>query len=104
MATSLLQRGHDVVGFDVWAPTLDKFRLRGGQVASSPRQAARDLYILMVATAKQVETVLFDESDGAAFGVYSFLFAADFRLIDSISPAQECHDPDLFHCTQRICN
>lgn len=71
MATNLLQRGHEVVGFDVWAPTLEKFRSNGGRVASSPRDAASDIFILMVATAQQVESVLFDGSNGAAQCMFS---------------------------------
>ena len=66
MASHLLHLKHKVVGFDVYKPTLDRFREKGGQIATSPREAANNVFILMVANAQQVNSVLFDESDGAA--------------------------------------
>ena len=65
MATHLLRQKHEVVGFDVWQPSLDKFRNAGGQTASSPREAANNVFICMVANAQQVDSVLFDEATGA---------------------------------------
>lgn len=68
MASHLLHLKHTVVGFDVYKPALDRFRENGGQTAPSPKEAANNVFILMVANAHQVNSVLFDESDGAAQG------------------------------------
>lgn len=61
MATNLVKQGHAVTGFDVWAPTLDRFKQAGGHAASTPAEAVRDkdFCILMVATAQQAQSVLF---------------------------------------------
>lgn len=67
MASHLVRCGHRVTGFDVYEPSLEKFRAAGGQTASSPKQAASgsDIFICMVANAQQADTVLFDLQDGA---------------------------------------
>ncbi|KAH8670780.1 NAD binding domain of 6-phosphogluconate dehydrogenase-domain-containing protein [Xylariales sp. PMI_506] len=67
MATNLVKRGYAVVGFDVWGPTLEKFRAAGGSTASSPAEtvASRNFCVCMVATAQQAQQVLID-GDGAA--------------------------------------
>lgn len=61
MATNLVKQGHSVTGFDVWAPTLDKFKQAGGSTAATPAEAVQDKQycILMVATAQQAQSVLF---------------------------------------------
>jgi 3-hydroxyisobutyrate dehydrogenase len=70
MASHLLKLGHNVTGYDVYEPSLAKFREVGGQTASSPRQAAQgsDFLICMVANAQQAESVLFDSDNGAVQG------------------------------------
>ncbi len=67
MATHLIKQGYRVTGFDVWAPTLDRFASAGGLTAPSPAAAVTDkLYcVCMVATAQQAQSVLF-EGPGAA--------------------------------------
>jgi 3-hydroxyisobutyrate dehydrogenase len=67
MATALLKKGHQVTGFDVWAPTLERFAAAGGQVSTSPRETVKEAkyVIFMVATAAQILTALF-EGDAAA--------------------------------------
>ncbi|KAM7214482.1 3-hydroxyisobutyrate dehydrogenase [Rhypophila decipiens] len=62
MATHLLKRGYNVTGFDVWAPTLEKFRAAGGQTATTPSEAVanKPYCVCMVATAAQAHSVLFD--------------------------------------------
>lgn len=72
MSTHLVGLGHQVTGFDVWAPSMEKFGAQGGQIASSPRAAAQgnDHFVCMVANAAQAESVLFDASTGAVQGQY----------------------------------
>jgi 3-hydroxyisobutyrate dehydrogenase-like beta-hydroxyacid dehydrogenase len=71
MASHLLKLGNNVTGYDVYEPSLAKFREVGGRTASSPRQAAQggDLLICMVANAQQAESVLFDSDNGAVQGM-----------------------------------
>jgi 3-hydroxyisobutyrate dehydrogenase len=71
MSSHLVKMGHIVCGFDVYEPSLEKFRKLGGQTASSPREAATgsDSFICMVANSQQAETVLFDPVDGAVKGM-----------------------------------
>ena len=70
MATHLTKCGYTVTGYDVYAPSLARFSDVGGRVASSPAEAAKDcsIFICMVASAKQAEEVLFDETSGAVKG------------------------------------
>ena len=73
MACHLVKSGYHVTGFDVWAPSVEKFAGAGGGsvAAGSAREAARqsEVFICMVANAKQAEAVLFDEERGAVKGM-----------------------------------
>lgn len=62
MATNLVKEGYSVTGFDVWAPTLDRFKQAGGSTANTPTEAVQDknFCIVMVATAQQAQSVLFE--------------------------------------------
>lgn len=62
MATHLVQEGYSVTGFDVWAPTLERFAQAGGQAATTPSAAvhAKDYCVVMVATAQQAQSVLLE--------------------------------------------
>jgi 3-hydroxyisobutyrate dehydrogenase len=62
MATNLIKKGYPVTGFDVWAPTLERFSSAGGQTAITPRETVRNTktVIFMVATAAQILSALFD--------------------------------------------
>lgn len=62
MATNLVKEGYSVTGFDVWAPTLDRFKQAGGSIANAPAEAVQDknFCIVMVATAQQAQSVLFE--------------------------------------------
>ncbi|KAI8624972.1 NAD binding domain of 6-phosphogluconate dehydrogenase-domain-containing protein [Xylariaceae sp. FL1651] len=62
MATHLVKQGYAVTGFDVWAPTLERFRAAGGSAASTPAEAVRgrEHVVCMVATAAQAQEVLLD--------------------------------------------
>jgi 3-hydroxyisobutyrate dehydrogenase-like beta-hydroxyacid dehydrogenase len=81
MASRLVIKGHKVTGYDVFEPSLDKFKAAGGDIASSPTEAARqkDYFICMVANAQQVDSVLFDPENGA---VHSMLYIAPRRRTD----------------------
>lgn len=70
MASHLLSKGHNITGFDVYEPSLAKFRALGGQVSSSPKDAARgkDYFIVMVANSTQADSVLFNPENGAVQG------------------------------------
>ncbi|KAI1171000.1 NAD binding domain of 6-phosphogluconate dehydrogenase-domain-containing protein [Nemania sp. FL0916] len=67
MATHLIKEGYAVTGFDVWPPTLERFRAAGGSIASTPAEAVRghDYVVCMVATAAQAEAVLFEGENPA---------------------------------------
>lgn len=72
MATNLIKRGYSVTGFDVWGPTLDKFKAAGGLAATTPAETVKDkdYVVCMVATAAQAQAVLI-EGDGPALGALS---------------------------------
>lgn len=67
MASHLVKLGHKVTGFDVYEPTLEKFKAVGGESSSSPRQCAQnaEVFICMVANSQQANSVLFDSNNGA---------------------------------------
>ncbi|GAB1319152.1 3-hydroxyisobutyrate mitochondrial [Madurella fahalii] len=67
MATHLLKQGYAVTGFDVWAPTLERFKAAGGLTAATPSEAVagKPFCICMVATAQQAQSVLLDGADPA---------------------------------------
>lgn len=67
MATHLVQEGYPVTGFDVWAPTLERFRQAGGSTAATPAEAVQGkaFCVCMVATAQQAQAVLL-QGDHAA--------------------------------------
>lgn len=67
MATHLVKQGYRVTGFDVWQPTLDRFREAGGFTATTPAEAVADknYCICMVATAQQAQAVLFEGPEPA---------------------------------------
>lgn len=62
MATNLVKQGFPVTGFDVWGPTLERFRQAGGSSATTPAEAVagKDLCVVMVATAQQAQSVLLE--------------------------------------------
>lgn len=67
MATHLVKQGYTVTGFDVWAPTLERFKEAGGLTATSPALAVADkqFCVCMVATPQQAQSVLIDGPDAA---------------------------------------
>lgn len=64
MATNLVKshsKAYSVTGFDIWGPTLERFTAQGGKTATTPRDTVKGAkyVVLMVATAQQVDDVLF---------------------------------------------
>lgn len=71
MATHLVKDGYAVHGFDVFPTSVERFKAAGGIPASSLHDSAKDkdYYVCMVASAPQVQSVLFGEA-GIVSGVY----------------------------------
>ncbi|KUI61716.1 putative oxidoreductase YgbJ [Cytospora mali] len=67
MATNLVKKGYSVTGFDVWGPTLEKFKAAGGNTASTPAEAVgkKAFCVVMVATAQQAQEVLLEREQPA---------------------------------------
>ncbi|KAK3318910.1 NAD binding domain of 6-phosphogluconate dehydrogenase-domain-containing protein [Apodospora peruviana] len=67
MATHLIKSGYVVTGFDVWGPTLERFKASGGLTATTPAETVADkpFCVCMVATAQQAQSVLLDGPDAA---------------------------------------
>ncbi|CEJ58843.1 Putative Oxidoreductase, acting on the CH-OH group of donors, NAD or NADP as acceptor [Penicillium brasilianum] len=63
MATHLVKEGYPVHGFDVFPTSVERFKAAGGIPASSLEESAngKDYYVCMVASAPQVQTVLFGD-------------------------------------------
>jgi len=63
MATHLVKQGYPVTGFDVYPPSLEKFKAAGGVPSTSLSDSAKDkpFYIVMVASAMQAQPALFDK-------------------------------------------
>lgn len=103
MASHLLSKGHNITGFDIYKPSLAKFGALGGQVSSSPKDAARgkDYFIVMVANSTQADSVLLDPENGAMQGKRaSYLPASKFLTGGSSSGKR---DPThLLHCSSCV--
>ncbi|KAI5860877.1 NAD binding domain of 6-phosphogluconate dehydrogenase-domain-containing protein [Durotheca rogersii] len=67
MATNLVKQGYKVTGFDVWLPTLERFKAAGGSTGTTPAEAVagKDFCVCMVATAQQAQAVLVDGENPA---------------------------------------
>jgi 3-hydroxyisobutyrate dehydrogenase len=67
MATNLIKKGYPVTGFDIWAPTRERFVTAGGSASTSPRETVRDAQyvIFMVATAAQILAAMFEGETAA---------------------------------------
>jgi 3-hydroxyisobutyrate dehydrogenase len=72
MATHLVKEGYPVHGFDVFPASVERFATAGGIPTSSLQESARDkdFYVCMVASAPQVESVLYGE-EGIVAGTRS---------------------------------
>lgn len=67
MTTNLVREGYPVTGFDIYGPTLDKFRKLGGLTVRKPAAATagKDFCVCMVATKEQAQDVLLDGEEAA---------------------------------------
>ncbi|KAF4955240.1 hypothetical protein FSARC_11913 [Fusarium sarcochroum] len=67
MAANLVKEGYAVTGFDLYGPTLDRFKQVGGSTATKPTEAvASSLHcVCMVATAQQAQDVILDNENAA---------------------------------------
>ena len=65
MATNLIRKGYQVYGYDISSSTLDRFEKQGGHACQTISELAKenDYYICMVASAPQVQNVLFNTED-----------------------------------------
>lgn len=63
MATHLVKQGYSVTGFDLYGPSLDRFKAAGGIPSTSLSESATDkpFYIVMVASQWQAQPALFDK-------------------------------------------
>jgi 3-hydroxyisobutyrate dehydrogenase len=86
MATHLVKQGYAVTGFDVWQPTLDKFKAAGGIPSKTLSESAKDkqFYVVMVATAQQAQQAVFDAEDG---GIISTLPKGATLILCSTVPS-----------------
>jgi 3-hydroxyisobutyrate dehydrogenase len=70
VATNLVKQGYSVTGFDLYQPSLDKFKAAGGTPSTSLTDSAtnKPFYIVMVASAQQAQPAIFgkDGKDGIA--------------------------------------
>ncbi|KAJ5160257.1 uncharacterized protein N7482_007261 [Penicillium canariense] len=84
MATHLVKEGYPVHGFDVFPASVDRFKTAGGIPASSLQESAdgKQYYVCMVASAPQVQSVLFGEG-----GIVSALPQNATLLLCSTVPA-----------------
>ncbi|KAK2743754.1 hypothetical protein FQN55_007158 [Onygenales sp. PD_40] len=71
MATNLVKQGYVVKGYDVWGPTLERFKAAGGQKSSSPADATEGnmFNVCMVATAAQAQSAIFDHENAIVKGL-----------------------------------
>ena len=65
MAANLIKQGYPVQAFDVFQPSLDRFKEKGGVATASLAEVAEGcLYcVCMVATAAQVEAIVFQHKE-----------------------------------------
>lgn len=63
MASALLKADFAVTGFDLWQPSMDKFKSIGGRTAKDISEATRaaSLVVMMVQSAAQIDSLLFSD-------------------------------------------
>lgn len=86
MATHLVKEGYPVHGFDVFPASVERFKAAGGVPASSLQDSAsgKQYYVCMVASAPQVQTVLFGEGG---------IVAGELCPLDFLRTAIDDHGP-----------
>ncbi|ANB15653.1 hypothetical protein AWJ20_3291 [Sugiyamaella lignohabitans] len=87
MARHLVSQGFDVVGYDVYPPSVDKFVAAGGKPGKSPADAAIDVeyFIIMVVNSAQTDSVLYDKND-AGISAVEILPAKSTVILCSTTP------------------
>lgn len=65
MANALVRAGHNVTGYDIYQPSLERFQAAGGATSCSARETARrsDFFVCMVATPQQAHSLLLEGND-----------------------------------------
>jgi 3-hydroxyisobutyrate dehydrogenase len=86
MAAHLLKSGFPVVGYDVYAPVMEKLVAAGGKSAKTPREAVKDVefFVCMVANSVQATPLLFDPENGA---VGALRKDATILMCSTVAPA-----------------
>ena len=66
MASHLIKSGFSVTGYDIYQPLIEKLVAVGGSAAGTPREAVKDVEVLvvMVAIIDHALSLLFDTTDG----------------------------------------
>ncbi|RSH84092.1 hypothetical protein EHS25_005337 [Saitozyma podzolica] len=77
--------GHNVVGYDAWKPSMDRYSAGGGICSSSPEECGRDaeVLVLMVVNATQAQQALFQQCVAQALP-----FGASVILMSTVAPSQ----------------
>jgi 3-hydroxyisobutyrate dehydrogenase len=65
MATNLVKKGYKVHGYDISSAVLERFEADGGHAALTLSDSTKgnQFYVCMVASAPQVQSVLFENKD-----------------------------------------
>ncbi|KAF7555618.1 hypothetical protein G7046_g6517 [Stylonectria norvegica] len=87
MASNLLTKPHYLVkGYDVYAPSAEKFVAQGGRTGDSPRTVAKDskFLVCMAVNSQQIEEILFNSETGALQSLPSH---ATVIICSTVSPA-----------------
>ncbi|KAG8532286.1 uncharacterized protein KY384_003927 [Bacidia gigantensis] len=100
MASHLLKSGFQVIGYDIYQPSVDKLVAAGGKGAQSPRDAVKnvDFLICMVAIIGHAKTLLFDHEQGA---VTAMPKGATILMCSTVAPADINDLVGLFHDSGR---
>lgn len=89
--------GHNVVGYDAWKPSMDRYSAGGGICSSSPEECGRDaeVLVLMVVNATQAQQALFQQcvAQGEARPAplsdrLALPFGASVILMSTVAPSQ----------------
>lgn len=86
MATHLLKSGFPVIGYDVYAPVMEKLVAAGGTSSTTPREAVKEVefFVCMVANSVQATPLLFDSETGAVGGLRK---DATILMCSTVAPA-----------------
>lgn len=96
MASHLLRAGFPIIGYDIYQPSMLKLVSEGGGSANTPREAAKDvdMMIVMVANHLQATPLLFDPITGAVDGLKN---SATIIICSTVAPAYIKHLEKQLH-------